>query len=164
MGLTNILILTAMVALALFTVMTRSLLRAAIGLALTSAVLTVMMFRLGAPLAGVFELSVCAGLIPVIFITVISMTKPMKKEEAKEFAIERWSRFWILPIIVVIAAILLFTAHIKFDAKLPPVHAESDVRDMMWGARQLDMLGQVMVLMAGAYGILVLFKEMKKRW
>jgi NADH-quinone oxidoreductase subunit J len=78
----DLFILIVLMLTGLFTVMTSSLLKSGIGLAVTSAVLSAMMFRLGAPLAAVFELSVCAGLIPVIFITVISLTKPLKKDEA----------------------------------------------------------------------------------
>ena len=69
----EILILILLVVAALWTVMTRSLLRSAIGLALTSAILTLAIFRMNASLAAVFELSVCAGLIPVLFISVISL-------------------------------------------------------------------------------------------
>ncbi|MDD5730401.1 MAG: hypothetical protein PHN57_04670, partial [Candidatus Omnitrophica bacterium] len=58
----NAFLLIAMVLAALWAVMATRLLRAAIALALTSVILTVIMFRLNSPLAAVFELSVCAGL------------------------------------------------------------------------------------------------------
>ena len=77
----DIFILILLIVAALGTVMTRSLLRSAMGLALTSAILTVFMFRLGAPLAGVFELSVCTGLISVLFISTISLTEPLTPEQ-----------------------------------------------------------------------------------
>ena len=63
----NIIILIILVIAALWAAMTRSLLRSAIGLALISLILTIIMFRLHSGLAAVFELSVCAGLIRSFF-------------------------------------------------------------------------------------------------
>ena len=65
------------------TVMTFNLLKSAIGLAVTSAILSLLLFLMDAPLAGVFELSVCAGLITVVFISVISLTKTLGAAEAR---------------------------------------------------------------------------------
>ncbi len=65
------------------TVMIRDLLKAAVSLAALSAVLTVILFMLKAPLAAVFELSVCAGLITVVFVSTISMTKLRTKEQIR---------------------------------------------------------------------------------
>ena len=73
--------LSLLVLFALFTVLIKNLLKAVISLAAASASLTIIMFMLNAPLAAVFELSVCAGLITVIFISVISLTKPLTPEE-----------------------------------------------------------------------------------
>jgi NADH:ubiquinone oxidoreductase subunit 6 (subunit J) len=53
----NIIVLLFLIAAALWTVMTRSLIRSALGLALTSAILGIIMFRFDAWLAAVFELS-----------------------------------------------------------------------------------------------------------
>ena len=40
-----------------------------------SAILALVLFQFGANIAGVFELSVCAGLITVLFIATVSLTK-----------------------------------------------------------------------------------------
>ena len=69
----KLIVLAIMLLCALWTVMTRGLVRAALGLAATSIALTVLMFMLGAGLAAVFELSVCAGLITVARATVEGM-------------------------------------------------------------------------------------------
>ena len=53
----------------------RDILRAAIALAVLSAVLAAIFFKLGAPYAGAFELSVCAGLITVLFVAAISSVR-----------------------------------------------------------------------------------------
>jgi len=149
--------------MALFTIMTTSLLRAGLGLALTSAVLTVLMFILNTPLAAVFELSVCAGLIPVIFITVITLTKPLKKLEAEESAKEKFHRFRYLPLIVLFLFVLFVALNIKLNIALPNVEMEPDARQIIWNVRRMDLIGQVMVLLTGAFGILVLFREIRKR-
>ena len=63
----DLILLGGMLLCCLWAVMARGLLRAAIALATTSVVLAIIMFRLDSPLAAVFELSVCAGLITVVF-------------------------------------------------------------------------------------------------
>ena len=108
-----IILLELLVLSAVFTVMIRNLLKAAIALALTSAVLTVIMFLLGAWMAAVFELSVCAGLITVVFVSAISLTKPKTMEESKEKQKIRIKRFIYLPFLLV----LVFHCFIHFMEK-----------------------------------------------
>lgn len=158
----DVLILTCLVIAALWTVMTRSLLRCAIGLALTSAILTLMIFRMHASLAAVFELSVCAGLIPVLFISVISLTQSMTKQEMIDHMRSRLARFWGLPLVIIILGLLLGLASVNFKAKLPLPEVEADPRLVLWQLRQLDLLGQIIILFTGVFGVVVLFKERKK--
>jgi len=159
----NMTILVALLLAALWTVMTRSLLRCAIGLAFTSALVAVAMFRLNSPVAAVFELSVCAGLISVLFISTITLTQPITREEMTEYVKERVKRFWYLPFIVVAAGIGLSLLHIQINLTLPAPEAQTNVRSMMWNVRQLDLLGQVIILLTGVFGIIVLFKEAEKK-
>lgn len=159
----DLIILITLVFSALWTVMTRSLIRSAIGLALTSAVLTMMMFKLHSPIAAVFELSVCAGLISVLFVSTISLTHPQTREEAMQHMKDRLTRFWYLPVIVIIAAIILGAMRINLNFNLPMPELEKDARSVMWGARQLDIFGQIIVLLTGVFGVVVLLKETKKK-
>ena len=53
----------------------KDLLYVAISLATVSAILALVLFMFGANIAGVFELSVCAGLITVLFVSTVSLTK-----------------------------------------------------------------------------------------
>ena len=80
----NLILLSLLAVTALWAVMATRLLYAAIGLALSSVVLSIIMFRMDSPLAAVIELSVCAGLITAIFISVISLVKHSTLEEIKE--------------------------------------------------------------------------------
>ena len=158
----EVLILVLLVGAALWTVMTRSLLRSAMGLALTSAILTVIIFRLNAALAGVFELSVCAGLIPVLFVSVISLTQPLTYKEVLEHMKSRLTRFWSLPLIVIILGIILSLMKVKITTSLPLAETQNDVRFVLWHLRQFDLLGQIIILFTGVFGVVILFKERKK--
>lgn len=53
----------------------RSLLGATISLGVASAILSIIFYVLNSPYVAVFELSVCAGLITVLFVTAISLTR-----------------------------------------------------------------------------------------
>ena len=159
----NICLLIAMLAAALWTVMGRSLLKAAIGLATTSAIVSTLIFRLASPLAAVFELSVCTGLITVIFVTTISLTKPLTHKEIVGLSRDRLKRFWALPVIVAIAGIGMFFLNIKNDiAAAAPPSIIQDVRYILWNMRQLDLFGQIIIIIIGALGVAILFEERKK--
>jgi NADH-quinone oxidoreductase subunit J len=157
-----LLIFTALAAL--WTVMGRSLLKATIGLALTSALISIMIFRLNCPLAAVFELSVCAGLITAIFVSTISLTKPLTHKEILQASKDRVKRYIYLPIILIIVGVSL--CFIKVWPQLivaPSIGSQPDVRSMLWDLRRLDLVGQVIILLAGAIGVVLLFEERKSK-
>ena len=144
---------------AVWTVMTTRLLRSVIGLAITSVILTIIMFKLDSPLAAVFELSVCAGLISAIFISSIGLTQRLTEEQLAVRRKERLPKFWLLPVIVVLAGVALYQLHIPIDFHLHAAPTENDVRNIIWNLRHLDLLGQIVILLAGAFGVVALFKE-----
>ncbi|MDD5019156.1 MAG: hypothetical protein PHS61_01890 [Candidatus Omnitrophica bacterium] len=153
-------LLLILLAATVWTVMTTRLLRAVIGLALTSVILTILMYRFGAPLAGVFELSVCAGLIPVIFVTTVSFTQRLTPEKLVVRKKERMLKFWFLPVLIVLVGMVLTQVHVTID--FPPVSPEAlrtDPRAILWNLRHLDLVGQIAVLLAGVFGVVVFFKE-----
>lgn len=147
----------------LWTVMTRSLLRSAIALALTSAVVSVLMFRLNAPLAAVFELSVCSGLITVLFISTISLTHPQTRQEVLQHMRERLKRFIWLPLLIVAIGIILSLLAVKLNLALPLPETEPNVRNVIWNDRGLDIVGQIAILLSGVFGVVILFKEANKK-
>jgi NADH-quinone oxidoreductase subunit J len=158
----NTMLLFLLVGAALWTIMVRSLLRCGIGLAVTSVLLAIIIFRLNAPLAAMFELSVCAGLISVLFISTISLTHPLTKEEKAWHTKERMVRFWYLPVIVVIVGLVLSLVTFKTAISLPAPEAEKDVRTVLWNIRQVDLVGQIIILLAGVFAVVILFKEKRK--
>jgi len=158
----DVIMLVLMVVCALWAVIAPNLLKAAIGLAVTSAILAIIMFRLNAQLAAVFELSVCAGLITVVFISVISLTHPMAESDANVRTVLR--RFAFLPLLVLIVAVVFGMLDLKPDfSSLPAMAPEGDMRVVLWGQRQLDLFAQVVVLLTGIFGVVVLLKERHKR-
>ena len=155
----NIILGAALVLAAVWTVMTARLLRAVIGLAITSVILTIIMFKLNSPLAAVFELSVCAGLISAIFISCIGLTQRQTDEQIATRQKERFSKFWLLPVILVLIGVAMLQLHIPLDFHLQAAPTESDVRNIIWNLRHLDLVGQIVILLAGAFGVVVLFKD-----
>jgi len=158
----TLILLTLLILAAVWAVMTRSLMMSAVGLALTSVILSVIIFTLHSPLAAVFELSVCAGLITVVFMSTMSLTKPITRTEFKKQTKDRIKRYWYLPVIMILVGLgcaLMLTAP---DLKPLAPALENDVRNVMWKIRQVDVLGQIIILLAGVFGVVVLFKERTK--
>jgi len=155
-------VLVLMVLAALWASMTTLLLRATIGLALTSAMLAVVMFSLGATLAAILELSVCAGLISVVFVSVISLTQTKTFKDILQHRKGRLARFWPLPLVMLGAGIALSFVHTPVQIALPLPGGDGDVRTVLWNLRQLDLFGQILILLAGVFGVMVFFKRESK--
>ncbi len=156
----NLILLVIMVVTAIWTVMVRSLLKAAIGLAVVSVIITIFMFGFDSPLAAVFELSVCAGLITVIFLSTIGLTKPLANKEIDLESKERVKRYRYLPLLVILAGVIsVYLLCLPMELRFVQTTAETDVRGLLWNSRQLDLFGQIIILLAGGFGVVVLFKE-----
>jgi NADH-quinone oxidoreductase subunit J len=152
--------LAVLVLSAVGAVLSPRLLRAILGLALASVCVTIALFRLDSPLAGVFELSVCAGLISAVFLSTISFSKLETKASVALLSTERMRRyFYLIPLLVLVGVAV---SQLKFPHFPAVSTVGKDVRLVLWTERHLDLLGQVTVLLAGAFGVVVLFKETKK--
>lgn len=155
-------LLIILIIAALMVVFSSRLLLAAISLALTSIVVTLLMFKLNSPIAAVFELSICAGLITVIFITTISFVKPVEEENLVENRKRRIKKYVALPIILVVVGIVTKFVIKPLSLSLPAVMQDTNVANVLWNLRQVDLLGQAIILLVGVFGIVVLFKEGQK--
>ena len=119
------------------------------------------MFMLGAGLAAVFELSVCAGLITVVFVAVISMTVPASPKEQETGESNHYARY--VPMVFLVLLVGWATGS-TFSAETLPAYrilSGPDVRQVLWNLRQTDILGQSAVMFAGIYGVIILFKGLK---
>jgi NADH-quinone oxidoreductase subunit J len=152
-------VLVLMVLAALWASLTTLLLRATIGLALTSAMLAVVMYSLGATFAAVLELSVCAGLISVVFVSVISLSQRKPFKEYVTRRLSRMRRFWPLPLVLIALGVALTFVHSPLTIAVPLPGGDGDVRTMLWTLRQMDLFGQILILLAGVFGVLVFFKK-----
>jgi len=158
----DVILVTAFVLGAMTTVMTARVLRSAVALAATSAILAMLMFRLRSPIAGVFELSVCAGLIPVIFISTIGLTQRLGGEALAARRREKLRLYWALPLVVLLAGSVLLATKLPLDFIPPGPAGGQDVRQILWNLRHIDLIGQILVLGAGAFGVVILVKESKR--
>jgi ethanolamine transporter EutH len=46
---------------------------------------------------------------------------------------------------------------------VPRAIIDTDARNIIWYLRHMDLLGQVLILLAGAFAVVVLFKEPLKK-
>ena len=158
----NLILLILMVVAAVWAVVARSLLKAAVSLAIVSIVITIFMFKFNSALAGVFELSVCTGLITVIFLSTIGLTKPMTHKEIMAQARDKFLRYiWLPVLVIVVGTLLALFWKPAIDFSLPAPELETDVRNVLWNLRHLDLFGQIIILLAGGFGAVILFKEIK---
>ena len=141
-------------------VLSRHLISAAISLAAVSAACGVLMYVLGAHTAAIFEISVCSGLVTVIFISAVSLSSGDKQASAPE------KRAHLLPIILIsIGAVLMIAAGLSgFSLNVPNWVANADSFDnVFWETRQADLFGQMVAIIAGASAIVVFFKESENK-
>jgi NADH-quinone oxidoreductase subunit J len=160
----NPILLFVMLVAGIWTVMARSVIKAAIGLAVTSAIVAITIFRLNSPIAAVFELSVCAGLITVIFVSTISLTRPLTHKEVVEISKRRYKRYIYLPLIISAIAWAMISLKIPNEilVKPDPLVSALDMRNVLWGSRTMDLFAQALIIMIGAIGVVTLFIERGK--
>jgi NADH-quinone oxidoreductase subunit J len=134
----------------------RDLLYAALSLALASMMLSMVLFQFGANIAAVFELSVCAGLITVLFVSTVSLTKD--SDQKTESKLPAW---FILPMLAVLAGGSYFL--VEWLGKALPLlptaqPAAASFQEAFWGQRTTDVLGQVALILTGVFGILAILR------
>jgi NADH:ubiquinone oxidoreductase subunit 6 (subunit J) len=141
-------------------VMAKSLLKSAIYLAVVSATLGAILYLLGATWAAVIEVSACSGLVTVIFISAISLSRMKKDDIQKTYEDKKQMRF--LPYLLIVGGIGLIAAAILLkDLSLPGAveTAAEDFRDIFWNTRQADIFGQIITILVGGIAVSVLFKD-----
>lgn len=137
----------------------KDLLYVAVSLATISGLLALVLFLFGANIAGVFELSVCAGLITVLFIATVSLTKDSDQK------VETRLPAYFVPLVILIFVgidyfIIQWVAH-SLPASVVPQPSGTFQR-VFWELRSADMLGQIGLIGAGVFGILALFRVTAK--
>lgn len=147
-----------LVAFSILAVLSRDLLRSAISLAVASVFLAVIFFRMNAVYAGVFEISVVAGLITVLFITTIALTR------GDQEVVENKRHLLIFPLFFLILIVIDILVMKNLLGKIPAiVSSESGTfGEVLWNQRTFDLVGQIGVILAGVLAVLALFRQGKK--
>jgi NADH-quinone oxidoreductase subunit J len=142
-------------------VMLHSMTKSAIALACASAALGMIMYEMGSVWAALFEISVCSGLVTVIFISAISLSNMDKKELEKVYADRK--RMSLLPVILIVSGAVLVIAALSSGVSLPhagnAAKAAGDLREILWNNRQADIWGQIIIMITGSAAVVVLFRE-----
>lgn len=138
-------------------------LRSAIALLFASVGLTIIFFLLKAPMAAVFELSVSAGLITVLFVLTLSLIRPWTVEETPGRKKAHFRKFAALPVICLVIAASMWVTRGSWIGAFPiqKVAEHATVGETLWFTRGLDLIGQVIILLVGVYGVVTLFKRGK---
>ncbi len=150
-------LLIGLVCSSVLAILFRDLLKSAIALAVGSLLLGIIFFRMDAPYAGVFEISVVAGLITVLFMLTIALTKGGEARESKAISIAFPAFF-----IVFVAIDVLIMR--KLLQKIPALAGPGETGtfgQFLWNARTFDLVGQIAVIFAGVFAVLALFRKGK---
>lgn len=156
--------LAFMLAFGVYSIMSNRLIISAVMLAVVSAASGVLMYILGATWAAIFEISVCSGLVTVIIISAVSLSNSDKIALEPEHQDTRRMKF--LPYTLIIAGIALMLAAALSGFSLPDgaaVQNGASFRQTLWESRQVDIWGQMIVLITGTAAIVVFFKESENK-
>ncbi len=140
---------------AILAVRAKRLLVSAIWLALTSALVALMIYLLGAPQIAVIELSVGAGLVTVLFVFAINIAGEesfsLKPVLPKPLA-------WGLIAIAFGLAVYLLLPKLGL---IPTTTQDPAAGTILWEARYLDILLQMALIFSGVLGVLGLLSAGK---
>ena len=152
-------LLVGLVLFSVLAIVLRDLLKSAISLAVASLLLGIIFFRMNAPYAGVFEISVVAGLITVLFILTIALTTA--GEDVKESRLVNWVFPLVFVAFIVIDALVMKSLLGKVPALASSAEAGS-FGNVLWKGRTFDLVGQIAVILAGVFSVLALFRKRDK--
>jgi NADH:ubiquinone oxidoreductase subunit 6 (subunit J) len=157
----QIILLSLLVLFAVLAILLRDLIKSAISLALASLCLGIIFFRMNAPYAGVFEISVVAGLITVLFILTIALTRAEGEVRESKAALIVFPLFFIAFLVV---DILVMRSLLHRVPALPAALEAAGLKfgDVLWKQRTFDLVGQVLVILAGVFAVLALFRKRNK--
>lgn len=133
---------------ALLAILSRRLLISAIWLAVTSALVAVMIYLLGAPHIAVIELSVGAGLVTVLFVFAINIagedTKKLRSLLPKPLAVSA--------VVLAVGLAIYLILHAAGLLDLSSIAASES--SLLWQERYADFLLQIVLIFSGVLGVL----------
>jgi len=152
-------LLSGLVFFSILAILSKDLIKSAISLALASVLLGILFFQMNAPYAGVFEISVVAGLITVLFILTIALTKA--DGDVRESRIARLA-FPLFFVAFILIDILVMKSLLQKVPALPEAAETGVFGDVLWKQRTFDLVAQLAVILAGVFSVLALFRKRDK--
>ncbi len=152
----HLVLLIGLVCFSVLAVFIRDLLKAAISLAVASVFLAIIFFRMNAPYVGVFEISVVAGLITVLFISTIALTRSEGGVKESRISTLIFPIFFVAFIIIDIIIMKNLLGNIP---ALPGAPEVGGFGKILWNQRTFDLVGQIGVIFAGVFAVLALFRR-----
>ncbi len=156
----DILIVSSVVLMTL-AVLSKQLLASAVSLAGASILGSLIYFMFNAMWVAVFELTVVAGLVTVLFISAISLTRDLKEEIDSDRPTMYFPIFFALVVaggVLILRGISGSLPDKAFDA----VNMMADFRLVFWEQRRFDILAQLIVLLGGVFGLAAFFRVLPK--
>ena len=155
----HILILSGLVIFSILAILAKDLIKSAISLAVGSLLLGILFFQMQAPFAGVFEISVVAGLITVLFMLTIALTKA--EGDVRESKLPRIV-FPLFFVAFILIDVFVMKGLLQKVPALPDVSEQGTFGDVLWKQRTFDLVGQLAVILAGVFAVLALFRKRGK--
>ncbi len=152
-----VLIAVGILVCAILAIASKRLLVSAIWLALTSALVALMIYLLGAPQLAVIELSVGAGLVTVLFVFAINISGE-EVVTVKPFLPK--PLIWASLILCVGLAAFLIVRAVGI-VKFPEVSTTS-AASILWDDRYVDFLMQVVFIFSGVLSVIGILSHTKK--
>lgn len=131
------------------------LLIATLWLALCSALVSVLLYKLGAPEVAVIELSVGAGLVTILFVYAFSIIGEMTIDER---GIVPRPLVWTLILVTCLTLGWFTIPHLETRAAV----SEPSFASMLWQQRGLDVIVQIILIFSGVLGLIGLLSQSKK--
>lgn len=148
----NLLLVLMSIVFSLQAVRCKRLVRSALWLAGVSAMLSILLYRLGAHEVAVIELSVGAGLVTVLMVFAIAIAGEDAMDQRP--VVPRWLAAGLVLVFLGVAGWLVLPARAPAQAV-----AEPPLSIVLWQQRGLDALVQVGLIFAGTLGVLGLLSE-----
>lgn len=151
-GMEYLLLLLGAVVCAYRAIVSKRILTSTIYLACISALVSAVLYLLGAPQVAVMELSVGAGLVTVLLVYAVSVVGEDAMDPAS--VIPKPLAFLVVGLVTLLLGWMIYPS-IQIAAESGPV----DLASVLWQSRVLDVWIQIVLIFSGVMGVLGLLSE-----
>lgn len=151
-GMEYLLLLLGAVVCAYRAIVSKRILTSTIYLACISALVSAVLYLLGAPQVAVMELSVGAGLVTVLLVYAVSVVGEDALDPAS--VIPKPLAFLVVGLVTLLLGWMVYPS-IQIAVESGPV----DLASVLWQSRVLDVWIQIVLIFSGVMGVLGLLSE-----